>query len=81
MRKFKFSTQVRLVCATMAIHNFIRRNSRSDAQFEEAEKESSIDEDNCHQNQEDSSSSFTASSSARMNRIRDTIRNKIVRDL
>ena len=52
MRKFEFSTQVRLVCATMAIHNFIRRNSRSDTHFEDAEKESLIDEDNCHQNQE-----------------------------
>ena len=49
MHKYEFSTQVRLVCATMAIHNFIRRNSQSDTRFKEAdEDESLIDEDNCH---------------------------------
>ena len=37
-----------------------------------------IDEDNCHQNQEASSSNFSTSSSSRMNRIRDRIRDRIV---
>ena len=31
-------TQVEIVCATMAIHNFIRRNSVSDIEFYCAEK-------------------------------------------
>ena len=82
MRKYEFSTQVRLVCATMAIHNFIRRKSQSDIRFKEAdEDESLIEEDNCHQNQEASLSNFSASSFARMNRIRDRIRDRIVEDI
>ena len=53
MRKYKFSTQVRLVCVTMTIHNFIRRNSQSDTHFKEVEENGSlIDENNCHQNHE-----------------------------
>ena len=53
MHNNKFSTQVRLVCATMTIHNFIRRDFRSDTHFKEAEENGSlIDENNCHQNHE-----------------------------
>ena len=37
----------------MTIHNFIRRNFRSDTHFEEAEENGSfIDKNNCHQNHE-----------------------------
>ena len=82
MCNYKFSTHVRLVCATMTIHNFIRRNSRSDTHFKEVEENGSlIDEDNCHQNQEVSSSNFSTSSSSRINRIRDRIRDQIVEHL
>ena len=60
----------------------MRRNSQSDTRFKEAdEDESLIDEDNCHQNQEASSSNFSTSSSSRMNRIRDRIRDRIVEHL
>ena len=46
-----------------------------------SEDESLIDEDNCHQNQEASSSNFSTSSSSRMNRIRDRIRDRVVEHL
>ena len=53
MCNYKFSTHVRLVCATMTIRNFIRRIFQSDTHFEEAEgNESLIDKSNCHQNHE-----------------------------
>ena len=46
-----------------------------------SEDESLIDEDNCHQNQEASSSNFSTSSSSRMNHIRDRIRDRVVEHL
>ena len=53
MRNYEFSTHVRLVCATMTIHNFMRRNFRFDTHFEEAEENGSlIDKNICHQNHE-----------------------------
>ena len=53
MRNYTFLTHVRLVFTTMAIHNFIRRNFRSDTHFEEVEENGSlIDKNNCHQNHE-----------------------------
>lgn len=46
MPKYKFGTQVQIVIATMAIHNFIRWKSKSDDQFKLYEDENIVvDED------------------------------------
>ncbi|KAK4258761.1 hypothetical protein QN277_005173 [Acacia crassicarpa] len=77
MPSYKFRTQVRIVCATMAIHNFIRRYSQNDVKFDQLEEGNMSDseEDN---NDDEASSSLL--SSTRMNRLRDEIRNQLVRD-
>ena len=80
MRKYKYKTQVHLVCATMTIHNFIRRNSRKDIHFKAVEDGSPPDEDNGHEVQERSSANVTVSS-PQMNYLRDAIGDKIVENL
>ena len=80
MRKYNYKTQVHLVCATMTIHNFIRRNSRKDIHFRAAEDGSPPNEDNGHEVQERSSANVTASS-PEMNYLRDAIRDNIVKNL
>ncbi|XP_028752044.1 uncharacterized protein LOC114711787 [Neltuma alba] len=79
MPRFKFQAQVRIVCATMAVHNFIRQNSPTDDRFIQAERGSIIDEDNNHPAGEASSSSLI--SATQMNRVRDSIRDQIVQSL
>ncbi|XP_028754241.1 uncharacterized protein LOC114713729 [Neltuma alba] len=79
MPRFKFQTQVGIVCATMAVHNFIRQNSPTGDRFIEAEHGSVIDEENNHASGEASSSSLT--SAAQMNRVCDSIRDQIVQSL
>lgn len=47
MHKFKFKTQVYIIIATMTIHNFIRRKSETDYEFNRYEsKEVEIEDDN-----------------------------------
>ena len=38
MRSYNYETQVKIVYATMALHDFIRRNSDSDSNFGQAER-------------------------------------------
>ena len=77
MRKFSFQTQVHIVCATMGIHNFIRRNSCTDVDFKEAGNEGGEEYEE-ETNEASSSHSTTVMSSPRMNNRRDKIRNDIV---
>ncbi|XP_028764534.1 uncharacterized protein LOC114762832 [Neltuma alba] len=76
MPSYKYKTQVQVVCATMAIHNFLRRNSETDKDFIEAQSEGTIDEDNHDEAGETSSSNLPRS--RQMNHVRDTIRDQIV---
>nr|KYP51549.1 hypothetical protein KK1_026577 [Cajanus cajan] len=50
MPNYKLETQVQIVCATMTLHNFIRRNAESDVDFSRYEDENIILEldDNYH---------------------------------
>ncbi|XLT86513.1 hypothetical protein HN873_012731 [Arachis hypogaea] len=78
MPKFKIETQVQIVCATMAIHNFIRRHSETDTEFNQYEHANILDgEDNSYVG-ENSDQTLTISSSAEMDRVRDSIRDQII---
>ncbi|XP_028754585.1 uncharacterized protein LOC114714064 [Neltuma alba] len=78
MPSYDFPTQVQIVCATMAIHNFIRSISISDPGFIQFEQEGSYAEEN---NDDDGlgSSHIPSSieSSSHMARLRDSIRDQI----
>ena len=74
MRSYDFPTQVKIVCATMAIHNFIRRTSISDRDFL---ADSDADDDgNDDGDEEFSAPPLTTSSD--MASIHDFIRDQIV---
>ena len=78
MPKFKIETQVQIVSATMAIHNFIRRNTSTDVEFSRYE-----DEDILEGNYDDHVVSepfpnLNIVSSSEMDSVRDAIRNQIV---
>ncbi|KAL4313864.1 hypothetical protein AHAS_Ahas15G0027700 [Arachis hypogaea] len=78
MPKFKIETKVQIVCATMAIHNFIRRHSETDTEFNQYEHANILDgEDNSYVG-ESSDQTLTISSSAEMDRVRDSIRDQII---
>ena len=74
MRSYDFPTQVKIVCATMVIHNFIRRTSISDRDFL---ADSDADDDgNDDGDEEFSAPPLTTSSD--MTSLRDFIRDQIV---
>ena len=81
MRKYSYQTQVRLVCATMALHNFIRRNDATDVVFRQAEAGNIIDRENNSVDDQHSTTNYGRRSSSQMHHIRDSIRDKIVRDM
>ncbi|XLT50653.1 hypothetical protein HN873_043257 [Arachis hypogaea] len=62
----------------MAIHNFIRRHSETDMEFNQYEHANILDgEDNSYVG-ESSDQTLTISSSAEMDRVRDSIRDQII---
>ena len=63
MRSYNYETQVKIVCATMALHNFIRRNSDSDSNFGQAEEGNIGDVDNNSVDEQPSASNFVRRSS------------------
>ncbi|XP_054801614.1 uncharacterized protein LOC129305674 [Prosopis cineraria] len=78
MPNYDYDTQVQIVVATMAIHNFIRKQSDSDYEFMRHETEDHIEhEDNDHVDDYSSLPSSTTSSSD-MAHLRDVIRDQIV---
>ena len=78
MPKFKIETQVQIVSATMAIHNFIRRNTSTDTEFNHYEDEDIL-EGNCDDHVvSDPFPSLNIVSSSEMDNVRDAIRNQIV---
>lgn len=78
MPSFKFNTQVKVVCATMMIHNFIRRNSVSDIDFQHAEKNDIAPEDLDSHDSVARCSDVDLVSSEEMSCLRDSIRDEIV---
>ncbi|CAJ2645509.1 unnamed protein product [Trifolium pratense] len=80
MPKFKYETQVQIVVATMAIHNFIRRTAEVDADFNLYEDENTIihDDENHRSNNLDPSQIFNVASLSEMDHARDLIRNQII---
>ncbi|XP_057719160.1 uncharacterized protein LOC130980551 [Arachis stenosperma] len=77
-RSSGFTNHNEIVCATMAIHNFIRRHSETDTEFNQYEHANILDgEDNSYVG-ENSDQTLTISSSAEMDRVRDSIRDQIV---
>ena len=83
MPKFKYETQVHIVCTTTTIHNFIRRNAETDLQFSQYENEDivlDLDDQSCHNEVNlDHSQTFNVISSTEMDCIQDTIRDNIIR--
>ncbi|XLT86848.1 hypothetical protein HN873_008601, partial [Arachis hypogaea] len=78
MPKFKTETQVQIECATMGIHNFIRRHFKTDIEFNQYEHAIILDgEDNSYVG-ESFDQTLSVSSSAEIDRIRDSIRNQII---
>ncbi|XLT72094.1 hypothetical protein HN873_028520 [Arachis hypogaea] len=62
----------------MAIHNFIRRHFETDTEFNQYEHANILDgEDNSYVG-ENSDQTLTISSSAEMDRVRDSIRDQII---
>ena len=78
MPKFKIETQVQIVCATMAIHNFIRRHSETDTEFNQYEHANILDGEDSSYVGESSDQTLTISSSTEMDRVRDSIRDQII---
>src|ERR1044072_4468463 len=76
MPNFKFETQVQIVIATMAIHNFIRRKSATDSEFMRYEDENVVEHDDHDHVGENPP--ITVVSSPEMNLVRDSIRDQIV---
>ncbi|XP_028785955.1 putative nuclease HARBI1, partial [Neltuma alba] len=68
MRSYDFQTQVYLVCATMAIHNLIRRHSSFDFYFQQAEDGNVIGEHDQTEASQPSPSNVNSQSSSHMNR-------------
>lgn len=79
MPSFKFETQVQIVIATMAIHNFIRRKSATDSDFMHFEDEDILENDN--DNQVGENPSITVASSTEMDFVRNSIRDQIVESM
>jgi len=81
MPNFTFSTQVQIVCATMAIHNFIRRNSDSDIEFDSNDDNEILLEDSASDVNVVPNIDTDIVSSPEMDRVRDSIRDQIVATL
>ncbi|XP_024641527.2 uncharacterized protein [Medicago truncatula] len=80
MPKFKYETQVHIVVATMAIHNFIRRSAEMDVDFNLYEDENTVihhDDDHRSTNL-NQSQSFNVASSSEMDHVRNSIRDQII---
>ncbi|KAK7276933.1 hypothetical protein RIF29_18082 [Crotalaria pallida] len=79
MPKYKFETQVQIVSATMALHNFIRRNADHDIDFTRYENEEiTLDDDDEDDDDDGDDEVNLYSSQAEMNHTRDFIRDEIV---
>ncbi|XP_072084628.1 uncharacterized protein [Arachis hypogaea] len=77
-RSSRFTNHNKIVCATMAIHNFIRRHSETDTEFNQYEHANILDgEDNSYVG-ESSDQTLTIISSAEIDRVRDSIRDQII---
>jgi len=77
MPKYKFETQVPIVCAIMTIHNFIRRNVEMDFDFIGYEEEDiflDVDYNNHNETSFDQSQVLNIVSASEMDYIRDYIR-------
>ncbi|XLS75828.1 hypothetical protein HN51_032693 [Arachis hypogaea] len=78
MSKFKIKTQVQIVCATIAIHNFLKRHSEIDTEFNQYEHANILDgEDNSYVD-ESSDQTLTISSFVEIDHVRDLIRDQII---
>jgi len=80
MPKFTIKTQVEVVVATMAIHNFIRRNADMDVDFNRYKDEDiTLDHDGYRRPVNlDSSQNLNIASSSEMNHVRDSVRDQII---
>jgi len=80
MPKFTIKTQVEVVVATMAIHNFIRRNADMDVDFNRYEDENiTLDHDDYRRPVNlDSSQNLNIASSSEMNHVRNSVRDQII---
>ncbi|KAK8512240.1 hypothetical protein V6N12_031965 [Hibiscus sabdariffa] len=78
MPKFKIETQVHIIIATMTIHNFIRRKSETDSEFNRYEGEDMVELDDDDHGSVDPSIRLTVASSKEMDLVRDSIRDQIV---
>ncbi|XP_075074562.1 uncharacterized protein LOC142162145 [Nicotiana tabacum] len=78
MPSFKFDTQVHLVTSTMAIHNFIRRNSYTDVEFDHYANEDNMPELEEEDGQSDIHSEMQGMSSNVMELLRNRIRDDII---
>ena len=77
MPKYKFETQVQIVCATMTVHNFIRRNAEMDSDFICYEEEDILlDVD--YNNHNKTSLVLNIISAPEMDHVRDYIRDEII---
>ena len=79
MPNFKYITQVEIGCATMAIHNFIRRNNVSDIEFRHAEEyDNTMAEDLDNDGELNTCFDVDLTSSTKMDYVRDRIRDELV---
>lgn len=80
MPKFSINTQVKIVVATMIIHNFIRRNTEIDVDFHRYEDEYiDLNHDDYRRPIDlDSSQNLNIASLSKMNHVRDSIRDQII---
>ncbi|XP_039690638.1 uncharacterized protein [Medicago truncatula] len=81
MTKFTIKTQVEVVVATMAIHNFIRRNADMDVDFNRYEDEDiTLDHDDYRRPVNfDLSQKLNIASSSEMNHVRNSVRGQIIK--
>ncbi|KAL4327687.1 hypothetical protein AHAS_Ahas13G0125000 [Arachis hypogaea] len=78
MPKFKMKTQIQIVSATMTIHNFIRRNSKTDFEFTQYEDENIIEDEDDNQIGDSQSPNLSVAFSSEMNIVRDSIQDQIL---
>ena len=71
-RVYNFAPQVQIISATMAIHNFIRRNTKTNAKFNYSKDESILD-NNDEQIDLDPSLSLNIVSSTKMDHVQESI--------
>ncbi|XP_028785369.1 uncharacterized protein LOC114741284 [Neltuma alba] len=78
MPPYKIQTQVQIVIATMAIHNFIRRHTDTDFKFSQYEDENILEGNYDDHVVSYPSPSANIVSSSEMDRLRDSIRDQIL---